>query len=88
MHRCGSPGEHLETAELGAGFRTSLKSGLPEAQFVDWLRSPTPRKPCDDVPRKGVIPVAAEHSIFGYVYDVKSGKLGEIEKATQAGRAT
>ena len=82
----------LETAELSAkGFRDVGKGpGSSEAQFVDWLTiADTAEAVVDDVTRIRRHPLVPKSiPIFGYVYDVKSGKLGEIEKATQAGRAT
>jgi carbonic anhydrase len=82
----------LETAELSAkGFRDVGKGpGSSEAQFVDWLTiADTAQAVVDDVTRIRRHPLVPKSiPIFGYVYDVKSGKLGEIEKATRAGRAT
>jgi carbonic anhydrase len=31
---------------------------------------------------------STQHPIYGYVYDVKTGRLNEVAKATEAGRAT
>ena len=82
----------LETAELSAkGFRDLGKGpGSAEAQFIDWLTiSDAAQAVVDDVTRIRRHPLVPKSiPIFGYIYDVKTGKLNEIEKATQAGRAT
>ncbi len=80
----------LETAELGAqGFRDVGKGpGSPEGQFIDWLTIADARKAVvDDVTRIRRHPLVPKSiPIYGYIYDVKSGKLVEIEEATKAGR--
>jgi carbonic anhydrase len=82
----------LETAELSAqGFRDVGKGpGSTEAQFVDWLTIPDAAQAVvDDVARIRRHPLVPKNiPIYGYLYDVKTGKLGEIAKATQAGRAS
>ena len=82
----------LETAELSAkGFRDVGKGpGSAEGQFVDWLTiADAAQAVVDDVTRIRRHPLVPKSiPIFGYIYDVKTGKLNEIEKATQAGRAT
>jgi carbonic anhydrase len=82
----------LETAELGAqGFRDVGKGpGSTEAQFVDWLTiADTAQAVVDDVARIRRHPLVPKSiPIYGYIYDVKTGKLVEVAAATQAGRAT
>src|SRR5712675_260307 len=82
----------LETAELSAqGFRDVGKGpGSTEAQFVDWLTiSDAAQAVVDDVTRIRRHPLVAKSiPIYGYIYDVKTGKLVEVAPATQAGRAT
>ena len=82
----------LETAELSAqGFRDVGKGpGSAEAQFIDWLTvADTTQAVVDDVTRIRRHPLVPEGiPIYGYLYDVKTGKLVEIAQATQAGRAT
>jgi carbonic anhydrase len=84
-------GKSLETAELSAqGFRDVGKGpGSAEAQFVDWLTiSDTGQAVVDDVARIRRHPLVPKSiPIYGYVYEVKTGKLVEIAPATQAGRA-
>jgi len=82
----------LETAELSAqGFRDVGKGpGSTEAQFVDWLTiADSAQAVVDDVARIRRHPLVPKSiPIYGYIYDVKTGKLVEVAAATQAGRAT
>lgn len=82
----------LETAELSAqGFRDVGKGpGSSEAQFVDWLTiANAAQAVVDDVTRIRQHPLVPKTiPVYGYIYDVKNGKLAEIEPATRAGRAT
>jgi carbonic anhydrase len=84
-------GKSLETAELSPqGFRDVGKGpGSAEAQFVDWLTiANASQAVVDDVSRIRQHPLVPKSiPIYGYIYDVKSGKLVEIEPATQAGKA-
>ena len=81
----------LETAELGAqGFRDVGKGpGSEEGKFIDWLTiADTKQAVVDDVSRIRRHPLVPKNiPIYGYVYDVKTGKLGEVDEATRAGRA-
>ena len=80
----------LETAELGAnGFRDVGKGpGSAEAQFIDWLTIKDARQAViDDVTRIRSHPlVPGNIPVYGFIYDVQTGKLVEIEEATRAGR--
>ena len=82
----------LETAELSShGFRDVGKGpGSAEAQFIDWLTvSDAAQAVVDDVARIRRHPLVPKGiPIYGYIYDVKTGKLVEIVPATQTGRAT
>jgi carbonic anhydrase len=82
----------LETAELSAkGFRDVGKGpGSSEAQFIDWLTiADATQAVVDDVTRIRQHPLVPRSiPIYGYIYDVKTGKLVEIDRATQAGQAT
>jgi carbonic anhydrase len=84
-------GNSLETAELGAqGFRDVGKGpGSAEGQFVDWLTIADAKQAVvDDVARIRRHPLVPKGiPIYGYIYDVKTGKLVEVEQATRAGRA-
>ena len=81
----------LETAALGDNgfYDVGSGPGSAEADYVDWL---TIRDQADsvtaDVTRIRTHPlVPAGIAIYGYIYDVTSGRLIEVEAATSAGRA-
>jgi len=80
----------LETAELGAqGFRDVGKGpGSEEGQFIDWLTiKDATQAVVDDVTRIRRHPLVPKTiPIYGYIYDVKTGRLLEVEEATRAGR--
>ena len=81
----------LETAALTAeGFRdVGQGPGSRAAQFIDFLTiSDQKQAILDDVERirKHQL-VPASIPIYGYLYDVKTGKLIEIEEATAIGAA-
>ncbi len=79
----------LETAALGADGFTDVGEGpgSAEAAYVDWLTiSDTYQSVVDDVARIRAHPlVPGRIPIHGYVYDVRTGKLAEVEAATAAG---
>jgi carbonic anhydrase len=81
----------LETAALGAdGFRDVGKGpGSRAGEFIEWLTIADQKQAVvDDVTRIRNHPLVPRSiPIYGYVYDVKTGKLLEIEAATQAGKA-
>jgi carbonic anhydrase len=81
----------LETAELGAdGFRdVGTGPGSAEASYVDWLTiTDNAQSVVDDVTRIRNHPlVPATIPIYGYIYDVATGRLNEIPEATKAGQA-
>ncbi|HWZ52337.1 MAG TPA: carbonic anhydrase [Granulicella sp.] len=81
----------LETAELtGAGFRDVGKGpGSRAGEFVEWLTiADRGQAVIDDVLRIRTHPlVPGSIPIYGYVYDVKTGRLMEVEGAAEAGRA-
>jgi carbonic anhydrase len=80
----------FETAELGAqGFRDVGKGpGSAEGQFIDWLTIKDAKQAVvDDVTRIRRHPLVPKTiQVYGYIYDVKTGKLVEVEEATRAGR--
>jgi carbonic anhydrase len=82
----------LETAELtAAGFRDVGKGpGSRAAEFIEWLTIAEQKQSVlDDVTRIRQHPlVPSSIPIYGYIYDVKSGKLIEVEAATKAGAAS
>jgi carbonic anhydrase len=81
----------LETAELtAAGFHDIGKGpGSRAGEFIEWLTIPDQKQAVvDDVSRIRNHPlVPAAIPIYGYIYDVKSGQLIEVEAATKAGVA-
>lgn len=81
----------LETAELGPdGFRdVGVGPGSPVGREIDWLTiSDQAGAVVDDVRRIREHPlVPAGIPVYGYVYDVRTGRLIEIPEATEAGRA-
>lgn len=84
-------GQSLETAELGPdGFRdVGSGPGSSEARYIDWLTiADANGSVVDDVSRIRAHPlVPARIPIYGYVYDVTTGRLVEVPEATAAGRA-
>jgi len=85
---CGSS---LETASAGPeGFTdTGRGSGSNEAKYIDWLTiGDSQGAVADDVLRIRNHPlVPGRIPIYGYLFDVKTGKLVEVPAATEAGRA-
>jgi carbonic anhydrase len=79
----------LETAELTpAGFRDIGKGpGSRAGEFIEWLTIPDQKQAVvDDVLRIRTHPlVPSSIPIYGYIYDVKTGHLIEVEAATKAG---
>jgi carbonic anhydrase len=79
----------LETAELGPdGFRDiGAGPGSAEAKYVDWLTiSDNAQSVTEDVTRIRNHPlVPGRITIYGYIYDVTTGRLNEIPEATKAG---
>ena len=80
----------LETAELGAdGFRDVGKGpGSRAGEYIEWLAVSNPQQAVtDDVARIRAHPLVPKSiPIYGYIYDVKTGKLNEVTAATEAGR--
>jgi carbonic anhydrase len=84
---CGSS---LDTASLGPEEFSDAGSGsgVNEAKNIDWLTiGDTEGSIVDDVTRIRAHPlVPGRIPVYGYLYDVKTGKLIEIPAATAAGR--
>jgi carbonic anhydrase len=82
----------LETAALGADGFTDVGAGpgSSEARYIDWLTiSDNAQSVAEDVARIRNHPlVPASIPIYGYLYDVKTGKLIEVPDATRAGAAS
>jgi carbonic anhydrase len=81
----------LETAALGAeGFYdVGTGPGSAEAKYIDWLTiSEQAQSVTEDVARIKAHPlVPAGIPVYGYIYDVKTGRLIEVPAATKAGAA-
>ena len=81
----------LKTATLDQnGWRdTGPGPGSSEGEFIDWLTvRDNAASVVADVRRIRNHPlVPGDIPIYGYMYDVKTGKLNEITEANQAGRA-
>lgn len=81
----------LETAELGpGGFRDVGRGpGSTEGEYIDWLTmKDNAASVVADVRRIRNHPLIPKRiPVYGYIYDVKSGKLSEVTEATAAGTA-
>lgn len=81
----------LETAKLTPeGFKDVGKGpGSSAGDFVDWLTiADQAQSVIDDVTRIRAHPLVPKSiPIYGYIYDVKTGKLNEVGGATKAGAA-
>ena len=81
----------LETAQLGAGGFTDVGKGpgSPEGRYINWLTiADAEGSVVEDVSRIRNHPlVPGNIPVYGYIYDVRSGRLVEVPAATKAGRA-
>ena len=81
----------LETAALGdAGFyEVGAGPGSAEAQYIDWLTiADQAASVLEDVTRIKAHPlVPAAIPVYGYIYDVATGRLTEVPAARVAGAA-
>jgi carbonic anhydrase len=81
----------LETAALGDdGFHdVGTGPGSSEGKYIDWLTiSHAENSVTEDVRRiKGHPLVPRSIPVYGYIYDVTSGRLVEVEATTAAGAA-
>ena len=79
----------LRTASIGdSGWQDSGQGpGSTEGSYVDWLTiSDSTQSVIEDVTRIRNHPlVPGDIPIYGYIYDVKTGRLEEVSEATQAG---
>jgi carbonic anhydrase len=81
----------LKTASIdSAGWHDSGQGpGSTEGRYIPWLTfQDNARSVVEDITRIRAHPlVPVDIPIYGYIYDVKSGRLQEVQEATQAGRA-
>src|SRR5690348_4448502 len=89
-HTTALPAEQCRTAKFDGKAWSNPKHGHGESagQFVKWHTiKDQPSSVLEDVRRIREHPLVAKHiPIYGYIYDVHSGSLIEIVKATEAGR--
>jgi len=82
----------LETAALGPDGFTDVGSGpgSAEAKYIDWLTiSDQAESVTEDVIRiRSSALVPKSIPVYGYIYDVTSGRLVDVPEATEAGRAS
>lgn len=80
----------LETATVDEKGWRNLKNGggSPEGKFINWLTIDNQEASVlEDVKRIRNHPLVSKSvSIYGYIFDVISGKIIEVPKATEAGR--
>jgi carbonic anhydrase len=80
----------LDTAQLGSGGWTDVGKGpgSTAGNYIEWLTiKDQAQSILEDVVRIRTHPLVPRTiPIYGYLYDVKSGKLVEIPEATAAGR--
>ena len=83
-------GNSLETATIDEnGWRDTGKGpGSPEGDYIDWLTiSDQAKSVYADVQRIRDHPlVPSSIPIYGYIYDVKTGRLIEVPEATTVGK--
>ena len=81
----------LETAALGADgfYDVGTGPGAHEGAYIDWLTiADLGVSVTDDVRRIRNHPLVPKNiPIYGYIYDVTTGKLVEVESATKVGAA-
>ncbi len=80
----------LRTAEFKGGkwMDPGRNEGRPDGDFIDWLTIRDQKESVvADVRHIRLHPLVPQDiPIYGYLYDVKSGKLMEIREATELGR--
>ena len=84
--------EHsLETAQLEGGQWKDVGKGpgSHEGHFIEWLTfSDQARSVVADVARIKAHPLVPKHiPVYGYIYDVATGRLNEVREATKVGKA-
>lgn len=87
----GLLGNSLETAALGTDgfYDVGTGPGSREAKYVDWLTiDDNAQSVTDDVSRIRTHPLVPSNiPIYGYIYDVSSGRLIEVAEASKVGQA-
>ena len=82
--------ENLESATVDENGWRNLKKGggSPEGSFINWLTiEKQETSVLEDVRRIRNHPLVSKTvSIYGFIFDVKSGKIIEVPEATEAGQ--
>ena len=82
---------NLETAKVDENGWSNTREGggKPEGKFINWLTiNDQETSVLEDVKRIRNHPLVSDSvSIYGYIFDVKSGKIVEVEQATEIGKA-
>ena len=82
--------QSLDTAEIDANgwHDVGRGPGSSEGDFIDWLTIKSQAESVtSDVRRIRSHPLVPDSvPIYGYIYDVKNGRLVEVPKATNAGQ--
>lgn len=82
---------NLETATVDDKGWSNVKDGggKPEGKFINWLTiNDQKASVIEDVKRIRNHPLVSDSiSIYGYIFDVKSGKIVEVKQATEIGKA-
>jgi carbonic anhydrase len=83
--------ENLETATVDERGWSNVKKGggNPEGKFINWLTiNDQKASVIEDVKRIRNHPLVSDSiSIYGYIFNVKSGEIMEVKQATEIGRA-
>src|SRR5512140_2562913 len=83
--------QSLEPASIGSNgfYDTGKGPGSPEGRYIDWLTiKDRSQGVVEDVQRIRNHPLVPRSiPIYGYIYDVKSGRLIEVPEATRIGKA-
>jgi carbonic anhydrase len=80
----------LRTAELKGGkwVDPGNNEGRPDGDFIDWLTiADLSKSVVDDVRHIRLHPLVPQDiPIYGYIYDVRSGRMLEVKEASEVGR--
>ena len=83
--------DNLESATVDENGWRNLKSGggSPEGKYINWLTiSKQETSVIEDVKRIRNHPLVSRSvSIYGYIFDVKNGKIIEVKEASEYGKA-
>lgn len=80
---------HTATVDENGWRNVQTEGGSAEGKYIDWLTiKDQAQSIAEDVRRIRQHPLVAKNiAIYGYLYDVRTGKLIEIPEATAAGKA-